>query len=90
MNPDARDSPLLAAMAAARRLLLHVIDVRFNLDEAAEGMQDGHPLVPDDLRRLRAAAADVQHEIECLIKALPPFSEPAGMEDEESMTAFRS
>ncbi len=90
MNPDQNPS-LAAAIAAARRLLIHAIDLRFDLDEIDEANHDGHGLDPGDLRRLRSAAAAVQREIENLANASPFAAgkpgEAFGIGEPESMAS---
>jgi hypothetical protein len=81
MNPEARNSHLSAAMAAARRLLIHAMDLRFDLDEAGEALSTDRDLEPGALHRLRQAAAAAQYEIECLAELLLPDRG----EDEETL-----
>lgn len=71
MNPETPEAPLAQAMAAARRLLVQAIDLRFNLDEAAEAAA-GSALLHADLHRLRAAAVTLQEEIDRVEAALEP------------------
>jgi hypothetical protein len=70
MNPETLKEPLAAATTAARRLLVQAIDIRFELDEAAEAAAEGSALLHADLRRLRFAAAELQETIDRLELAL--------------------
>jgi hypothetical protein len=70
MNPETLKEPLAAATTAARRLLVQAIDIRFELDEAAEAAAEGSALLHEDLRRLRFAAAELQETIDRLELAL--------------------
>src|SRR5947208_11718923 len=69
VNPVERDRQLTAAMAAARRLLLHAIDIRFGLDEVAEA-DEQNAVDACDLARLSAAVAALRRETEALQEAL--------------------
>jgi hypothetical protein len=83
VNPEERDSRLAAATTAARRLLVRAIDVRFALDEATETMDgDGGPTV-QDMHQLRTDARALQHEVECLCRALWPRHQGDDGEAEE-------
>jgi hypothetical protein len=70
MNPETLKEPLAAATAAARRLLVQAIDIRFGLDEAVEAAAEGSVLLHADLRRLRIATAELQETIDRLELAL--------------------
>jgi hypothetical protein len=74
VNPEERDSRLSTATAAARRLLVHAIDVRFALDEATEAIDGGAGPTLEEVRRMRADLRALQQEIDCLHDALwaPP------------------
>jgi hypothetical protein len=90
VNPKQRDLALAAASAAARRLLVRVIDLRFDLEDAAETIRADHGLTPDDLRLLRSDADALRREIELLADALWPSGDGAGMPGEEGETTPRS
>ena len=74
-------------MAAARRLLIHAMDLRFDLDEATETLSSDRGLDPRSLHRLRQAAAAAQHEIECLAELLLPADVESEQAFEEEATA---
>jgi hypothetical protein len=76
MDALQRRQALEAANAAARRLLLCAIDIRFDLEEVFEADPDGHRLSSSDLHRLRAAAGMVQDEIERLAQMVHSRSSP--------------
>lgn len=78
MSPDSVEETLSAATTAARRVLVQAIDLRFDLDEAAEAAATGSASLSADLRRLRAAAAALQREIDRVAAALEPTSEGRG------------
>jgi hypothetical protein len=92
MNPDTLNEPLAAATAAARRVLVQAIDLRFDLDEAAEAAAGGSVFLREALRRLSAAAVTLQREIDRLAAALEP--EPDGRheileeEQDETMVSY--
>ncbi len=91
VNNERRDLALAAARAAARRLLLRSIDIRFNLEDAAEAIHAGHDLTPQELCRLRADADAVGGEIEALADALWPVPVGAGdLAEEENETAMEA
>ena len=82
MHIQQRDQPLYAAQAAARRLLVRAIDLRFDLDDTADLAVGGASVSPVDLQRLRADAGALCREIDRLAEALSPVCDPAGLEDE--------
>src|SRR5205809_1028704 len=94
VNSEQRNPTLAAAEAAARRLLVRAIDVRFDLEDAAEAIDGDHGLTRNDVRMLRAHADALRHEIDSLAIALWPSAryEAVGAEEgsdeaEESIRA---
>jgi hypothetical protein len=84
VNPEERDSRLSTATAAARRLLIHAIDVRFALDEAAEAFEGRDGPTLEEVRRMRADLRALQHEIDRLHDALwVPSRDCRGVSEEE-------
>jgi hypothetical protein len=75
VNPKQRDLALAAAEAAARRLLVRVIDLRFDLEDAADLIEAQRCLRPDELQNLRTDADVVRHEIELLVHSLRPSAD---------------
>jgi hypothetical protein len=94
VNPERRDQALAAADAAARRLLLRVIDFRFDLEDATDSVHAGLDFSPRDLWRLRAAADVLCRTIDGLAEALWPSADgargPFGEESEEGTEALNS
>jgi hypothetical protein len=84
MDPETQQLPLAEATAAARRLLVHAIDLRFDLDAAAEAA-GGSGLHRADVQRLRAAAVSIREEIDRLSAALEPDVHVSGeiLEEEQ-------
>ena len=83
MNIQQQDQPLHDAQAAARRLLVRTIDLRFDLDDAADAIGRADSVSPVDLRRLRADADALCREIDRLAEALWSPLYEASFEDDE-------
>ena len=91
VNPKQSDLALAAADAAARRLLVRVIDLRLDLEDAGELIQADQLLSPGDLSALRTDAEAVRREVERLCSALEPSGAGAAVEGEgESEEASRA
>jgi hypothetical protein len=70
VNLPQQDQALQAAQAAARRLLLRTIDLRFDLDDTAETLGSRGSLHATDLQRLRSDADALRHAIDRLAEVL--------------------
>jgi hypothetical protein len=91
VNPKQSDRALAAAEAAARRLLVRVIDLRFNLEDAAETVRADQSFTANDLQLLRSDADALRREIDLLADALWPSRDGAGTAGEgEGDKASRS
>lgn len=83
MNPERRDLALAAADAAARRLLLRTIDLRFDLDDAAIHCDGEQTPSQEEVWRLRTDAKLLRGAIEALADALSPSGPGAPLEGAE-------
>jgi hypothetical protein len=72
-----------AAQAAARRLLLRTIDLRFDLDDAADTLGSRGSLHATDLQGLRSDADALRHAIDRLAEALWSPHTEALLDDDE-------
>jgi hypothetical protein len=83
VNLSQQDQALQAAQAAARRLLLRAIDLRFDLDDTADAAGSRGPLRATDLRRLRSDADALCHAIDRLAEAAWSPHAEALLDDDE-------
>jgi len=77
------DETIRAAQAAARRLLVRAIDLRFDLDDTADAARTGHGAAGINLLQLRADSDAVRVEIDRLAQLLLPVSDGSGPEPED-------
>ena len=80
MKFEQSDETIRAAQAAARRLLVRAIDLRFDLDDTADAARTGDGAAGINLVQLRADSDAVRVEIDRLAQLL--LSAPDGRGDE--------